>query len=397
MAAIEIRPGIFWIGVNDRTTDLFEGLWPIAHEGVSYNAYLVDGEQKVLIDLAKGVKTDEFLSQVAEVADPGSLDYIVVNHMEPDHTGILRTMHRLAPQATILGTKKTQELLAAFHHIEDNVRVVADNETLELGSHTLQFISTPFVHWPETMMTYETRHKVLFACDGFGGYGALPGAIFDDQYADLAFYERESLRYYVNIVASFSRPVRKAIERLSGVPVEVIAPSHGLVWRQNPTRIVELYQKWASYFDGPADLGVTLLYGSMYGNTEEMVNALAQGVSNAGVPVEVFDVSRIHVSYMLPSLWLRRGVIVAAPTYEGDLFPPMVHVLDVATRKRIFNRQAAYCGSYGWSGGGEREFKQLAEALKWQVLDTLPFRGGPTMADLQTAQEFGFRFAQALR
>ncbi|HID90228.1 MAG TPA: FprA family A-type flavoprotein [Anaerolineae bacterium] len=397
MPTIEIRPGIYWIGVNDRTTDLFEGLWPITQEGVSYNAYLVDGKQKAVIDLAKGLKTDEFLDQIAEVVDPAKLDYIIINHMEPDHTGILRTIRRIAPKATILGTRKTKEMLTAFYQVEEGIHVVEDGETLSLGTHTLQFFYTPFVHWPETMMTYETTQKVLFSCDGFGGYGALHGAIFDDQCDDPRFYEQESLRYFVNIVAVFSRPVLKAIDRLKDLPVEVIAPSHGLVWRKDPARIVELYQKWAGYATGEAELGVTLLYGSMYGNTEQMMNGIAKGIAAAGVPVEIFDVARIHVSYILPSLWVRRGVIVGAPTYEGGLFPPMVHVLDIAARKRIFNRKAAYFGSYGWGGGARREFARLAESLRWEVVETLEFRGGPTPEDLKEAEAFGARFAESLR
>ncbi|RME37342.1 MAG: MBL fold metallo-hydrolase, partial [Thermoflexia bacterium] len=215
MPAVEVRPGIYWIGVNDRTTDLFEGYWPIIPEGVSYNAYIVRGEKTALIDLAKGYKTDEFLAQIADVADIRKLDYIVINHMEPDHTGVLSVLRQLAPQAVILGTPRTVEMASAFYQITDNVRAVADGEALPLGPHVLQFVHTPFVHWPETMMTYETTQRVLFSCDGFGGYGALQGGIFDDQYADISFYEREALRYYVNIVAVFSRSVLRALEKLS--------------------------------------------------------------------------------------------------------------------------------------------------------------------------------------
>ena len=396
MPAIEIRPHIYWIGVNDRTTDLFEGLWPIAQEGVSYNAYLVDGEKKALIDLAKGLKTDEFLAQVAEVTNPEKLDYIIINHMEPDHTSILRTMRRIARGATILCTSKAQEMLEAFFQITDNVHVVEDGEQLDLGGPVLRFFSTPFVHWPETMMTYEETQRVLFSCDGFGSYGALQGAIFDDQCADPAFYEREALRYYVNIVATFSRPVLKAIERLKDLPVDVIAPSHGLIWRQNPGRIVELYRQWAERATQEGDPGVTLLYGSMYGNTEQMMNAIAAGVSKAGLPVEIFDVSRTHPSYILPALWTYRGVLIGAPTYEGGLFPPMAHLLDIVARKRIFNRKAAYFGSYGWGGGARREFNRLAETLRWEVVETFEFRGGPTQEDLKQGETFGARFAAAL-
>lgn len=393
MPAIAIRPDVYWIGVNDRTTDLFEGLWPITQAGVSYNAYLVNDERKAIVDLAKSFKADEFLDQIAQVMDPATLDYIVVNHVEPDHTGVLRTLRRIAPQATILCSEKAQAMLEGFYQVTENVRVVADGETLSLGRHTLKFLSAPFIHWPETMMTYEPTRQVLFSGDAFGGYGALQGAIFDDECTDPDFYERESLRYYANIVSVFSRPVLKAIEKLGDVPVQVIAPSHGLIWRKDPGRIVELYRRWASYATGDQELGVTLLYASMYGNSEEMMNAVAQGVSGTSVPVEIFDVARIHSSYILPALWKHQGVLVGAPTYEGKLFPAMVHLLDMAERKGVRNRKAAYFGSYSWSGGGRKEFERLAEGLKWEVTDTFEFRGGPTQEELEKGREFGARFA----
>ena len=250
MPAVEIRPDVYWIGVNDRTTDLFEGLWPITKEGVSYNAYLINDEKKAIVDLAKAFKTDELFDQIAAIVELSEIDYVVINHMEPDHTGVLRTLRKITPGITILGSPKTREMLESFYGVTENVRAVEDGETLSLGRRTLQFFSTPFVHWPETMMTYETTHRVLFSCDAFGGYGALRGAIFDDEYTDLGFYQKEALRYYVNIVAKFSMPVLKAIEKLADVPVEIIAPSHGLIWREQPQLIVDLYQKWAEYATG---------------------------------------------------------------------------------------------------------------------------------------------------
>jgi flavorubredoxin len=243
MPAIEICPDVFWVGVNDRTTDLFEGIWPITQEGVSYNAYLVRDEKRAIIDLAKAFKTDEFFDQVSSVIPLSALDYIVLNHMEPDHTGVLRMLLRLAPQATLLGSEKTGGLLKAFYGITENFRPVQDGETLPLGRRTLQFFSTPFLHWPETIMTYETTHRILFSCDGFGGYGALRGGIFDDECTDLAFYEKEALRYYANIIAKFSRMVLRAIERLGNLPIAMVAPSHGLIWRRDPGRILELCRR----------------------------------------------------------------------------------------------------------------------------------------------------------
>lgn len=397
MPAIEIKPNVLWIGVNDRTTDLFEGIWPITKEGVSYNSYFIDDEKKAVIDLTKSFKGDEYLAQVDEVGDISKIDYIIVNHMEPDHSGLLRTWRRIAPKVTILGTAKTKDMLEGFFAIKENVRVVIDGDTLALGKRTLKFFSTPFLHWPETMMTYETSHRILFSCDAFGGYGALQGAIFDDECKDFDFYQKEALRYYVNIVANFSPRVLSAIEKLADVPVDVIAPSHGLIWRKDPSLIVNLYKKWAEYATGKAEPGITLIYGSMYGNTEAMMNAVAQGISRTGVTLEIFDASRTHVSYILPSLWANRGVMIGAPTYEVSLFPPVEEVLAMAARKHIKNKKAAYFGSYGWSGGAKRNLEKIIEPLKWEITETLEFVGGPTEEELRRGEEFGQRFAKMIQ
>ncbi|MFU8793741.1 MAG: MBL fold metallo-hydrolase, partial [Dethiobacteria bacterium] len=225
MPAVAIQPDIYWIGVNDHTTDLFEGLWPITREGVSYNSYLINADKKAVIDLAKSNKVDEFLSRINEITAVSSIDYIILNHMEPDHTGVLKLLRELAPNAEIICSAKAVPMIDNFFGITDNVRVVNDGEELNLGGRKLKFYMTPFIHWPETMMTYESGSQILFSCDGFGGYGALRGGIFDDDYTDFAFYEKEALRYYANIVASFSTSVLKTINRLSEIPVSIIAPS----------------------------------------------------------------------------------------------------------------------------------------------------------------------------
>ncbi len=397
MPAVSIKPDIYWIGVNDKVTDLFEGLWPIAKEGVSYNSYLIDDEKKAVIDLMKAFKGDEYFAQIDEITDVSKIDYVVINHMEPDHSGLLRTLRRISPDVTLIGTAKTKKMLDDFFSIRNNVEVVEDGDTLSLGKRTLQFFITPFLHWPETMMTYEPSEHILFSCDAFGGYGAIQGAIFDDNCEKANFYEKEALRYYVNIVANYSARVLSAIEKLADVPVDVIAPSHGLIWRGNTSRIVELYKKWAEYAAGKSEPGVTLVYGSMYGNTDVVMNAVAQGISRAGVPVEIFDVARTHVSYILPSLWTKRGVMIGAPTYEVSLFPPMADVLNMAGRKRIRNKKSAYFGSYGWSGGALKEMKKIIEPLKWDLVDTFEFLGAPTDADIKQAEDFGSRFAEVVK
>lgn len=396
MPAVEVKPDIYWIGISDRTTDLFEGIWPITDTGVTYNSYIINDEKKAIIDLAKGNKGDDYLEQIEEITPLSRIDYIIINHMEPDHSGLIKLFRRLAPQAKILGSKKAVDMLAKFFNITDNVQAMEDGDTVSLGKHALRFIHTPFIHWPETIMTYETSQKILFSCDAFGGYGAVRGGIFDDESRDPDFYEREALRYYVNIVANFSKRVLSAIEKLKELPIDVIAPSHGLVWRMDVSRIVNLYKRWAEYASGETEPGVTLLYASMYGNTEATMNAVARGIARTGLPVEIFDAARTHASYILPSLWTKSGVIIGAPTYEVSLFPPMAEVLHMVARKRIVNKKAAYFGGYGWSGGALRELKSILEPLKWELEDTLEYIGSPKESDLKRAEEFGEEFAKKL-
>ncbi len=398
MPPVEINPDIFWIGVNDRTTDLFEGMWPITQEGVSYNSYCINDSKKAVIDLAKAFKTDDFFSQIREIINLSELDYVIINHMEPDHTGVLRILRDIAPDITFIGTKKAKAMLKDFYLIQENFMEVSDGDTLSLGKHKLTFFATPFVHWPETMMTYDTSTNTLFSCDGFGGYGALRGSVFDSEYTDLDFYEQEAFRYYANIVAKFNTPVLNAIKKLSDIEIDTIAPSHGLIWQARPERIVNLYKKWAEYGKGRDEKGVTMVYGSMYGNTEAAMNAVLQGVSSSssGLHAEVFDASRTHVSYILPSLFKYKGVIIGGPTYEGGLFPPVADALAMAGRKGIKGKKAAVFGSYGWSGGGMKECRKILEGLKWEITDELEFPGSPKTETLHTAEKLGGEFCKSI-
>lgn len=396
MREIKLAEDIFWVGVNDRTTDLFEGLWPIDNTGISYNSYAIKDEKNILIDLAKAFKTDDFLNQIAGIFPPSSIDYIVLNHMEPDHTGVIRTLRMLAPKAEIICAPKAVQMLSDYYGIREGIRQVGDGETLDIGSRKLSFHHVPFVHWPETMVTYDTKTKVLFSCDAFGGYGALQGALFDDECLNLDYYEKESLRYYANIVAKFATPVKNAIKKLGGLEVGCIAPSHGLVWRKSPSRIIDLYARWADYSASGGEKGVTLLYGTMYGNTEIMMNAVAEGIAAEGITPEIFDVARTHTSYMLPALLANKGVVVGAPTYEASLFPYMTIILEKAALKNIKNKKAVYFGSYGWSKGALKKTLEITEPLGWEFLETLEFAGGADGDTIARGYELGRRIAGAV-
>ena len=392
MGVREIRPGIFWVGVNDRTTDLFEGVWPLPH-GVSYNSYLVVGEKAALIDTVKAPFARDLLRNVAEILSPRELDYIVVNHMEPDHSGALPAVLREAPQATVLASPQALPMLESFYGITDGVRAVSDEEALDLGGKILKFFHIPFVHWPETMATYEKTQKVLFPCDAFGGFRALDGVLFDDE-VDVAEYEDEILRYFSNIVGMHSKPVLRAIEKLAGIEIEVIAPSHGLVWRKDPGHIVELYARWARMEARPE---VTVVFGSMYGFTARMAEAVARGAAGEGVPVRVLDAGRTHVSFLIREAWKRKGLIIGAPTYDTGIFPPVEYFLRLLERKRLRDRVAGLFGSFGWKGGSVEKMRERVEALGWELVDAVAFRGAPAPEDLKKAEELGAAVARRVR
>jgi anaerobic nitric oxide reductase flavorubredoxin len=397
MQPIEIKPNIFWIGVNDTSTELFEGLWPIEKEGVSYNSYLIKDKKNVLIDLCKELFQDEYLSDLKTLIDPSEIDYLVVNHMEPDHSGALQAFRKMAPQAKILATRKAVQMMEDFFGIHELIQPVSDGEKLSLGEKELTFITAPMVHWPETMMTFEASSGILFSCDAFGGYGILADSIFDDEHKDISFYERESLRYFSNIVAAFSKPVLNAAAKLGNLAIKIIAPSHGLVWRSAPERIIDLYLTWSGYSKGPAERGVTLLYGSMYGNTLKMVPKIIEGLEKAQVPFAAHDITTTHVSYILPDVWKHQGILIGAPTYEGSIFPTMATVLEMFQYKRIFHRQAAYFGSYGWGGGATRYLGTKFETLKWELTETLEFTGQPSEENMAQAAAFSERFGNLIK
>lgn len=390
---IEIKPGVYWTGINDRTTDLFEGMWPLPN-GISYNSYLIEDEKLALVDSVKSYFEKEFLEKIEEKIDPSDIDYIIVHHMEPDHSGALPTLRRLAPEAEIVCTEKALGFLESLYGITENIRTVETGDKLDLGDRTLQFFETPFVHWPETMMTYEPSEKILFTGDAFGGFGAMEGRIFDDQ-VDLEHYEGEILRYFSNIVGMYSPPVQAALRKLKDVEVNVVAPTHGPVWRSEPETIIELYDKW-SKMEGKK--GVTLVYGSMYGNTEEMMEAVVDGIKSGGCKnLRILDAFRTHLSFLLSEAWRREGLIIGAPTYDARIFLPVDHFVELAKKKKLKNRVAGIFGSYGWSGGSVDQIKSTVEELDWELVEPIAdFRGSPTEEDLEKGRELGKAVAERI-
>ncbi|MCF7854857.1 MAG: FprA family A-type flavoprotein [Candidatus Pacebacteria bacterium] len=392
MGPTQIADHTFWVGVNDRETDLFESVWPIPR-GISYNAYVIADEKVALVDTVKSNSFDTFIEKVRHgIGSRGKVDYLIVNHMEPDHSGVIRRLLDCYPDLKIVGNKKTAALLDAFYGISENVHVVTDGDTLRLGSHTLQFHLTPMVHWPETMMTYDMHTKVLFAGDAFGTFGALDGGVFDDE-VDVDYYDDEILRYFSNIVGKYSKMVQKALGKLSGLDIAEIASTHGPVWREHPERIVSIYDKWSAQEPDP---GLVIVYGSMYRNTECMMEHVAKGAVEAGLKdVRVHNVPRSHLSYVLRDAWRYQGLVLGTPTYDAGIFPPMDAVVRLLEEKRLAKRTVGLFGTYGWSGGGVKGLRAFVEGADLELVEpVVEACCSATEEQLDSCRELGRCIAQ---
>jgi anaerobic nitric oxide reductase flavorubredoxin len=382
---------------------LFEGLWPIP-DGVSINSYLVKGEKTALIDLTQDTSSlvDSLKRQIELTGTVlEEIDYVIVNHMEPDHSGMLGEFASSNPRARFICSEKAVPLLQEFCQIPaDRVDAVKDGDTLDLGAgQILTFYMIPNVHWPETMVTWFEAEKTLFSCDAFGSYGRVEDEVFDDQLSEqrAAFYEKEALRYYSNIVASFSLFVNKAIEKLGGFDIRVIAPSHGIVWRKDPARIIDHYKRYASYAKGPAEKEVCLIWSSMYGNTEKAVSPLIRALKEEGIEVSMFRVPQDDMGHILASAWKSAGIIFAMPTYEYKIFPPMATAIEELMLKKVKNKKVLRIGSFGWVGGAEKDFRNRTEKAGWDIMDSVEFQGCPTDEDLKRVEKAGRELAEKIK
>ena len=351
----KITDNIYYIGVNDRNKTLFEGLWPLPY-GVSYNAYIINDEKTCLIDTVEADFFLPFLENLRQVIGDRPLDYVVVNHMEPDHSGSLALLRQYYPEVKIIGNKKTFDMMSGFYHLTDGLIEVKNGDKLSLGQHELQFVLTPMVHWPETMMTLATSASVLFSGDAFGCFGALNGAWIDEQMNCDEFW-LEMTRYYSNIVGKYGTPVQMALKKLAGVPVDYICATHGPVWHEHVQKVIGIYDRLSRY---EAEPGLVICYGTMYGNTERAAEVIARAAADAGLKnIVMYNVSKTHHSYIIRDLFRYRGLIVGAPTYNTGLYHEMNVLLDELSQKDIKGRLFGWFGSFSWAS------KAVSEIQRW--------------------------------
>ncbi len=357
----EITDGIYYVGVNDRTTALFESLWPLP-TGVTYNSYLVKGSEKLaLIDGVAIAECEKLRENIASQIGAKAPDYLIINHMEPDHSGALNVIRSFFPDITIVGNAKTLEMVRGFYGITENVMKVADGDSLELGGMTLTFRLTPMVHWPETMMTYVSERNTLFSGDAFGCFGALTGGIVDSE-TDIEPFIPEIYRYYSNIVGKYGVFVQKALSKLSTFKLEYICSTHGPVWHEQIPMVSGLYDRMSRY---EAEDGVVIVYGTMYGNTEAMAEVIASRLAENGVKkIRMHDASRSHLSYILADIFRFRGLVIGAPTYSNTLYPPVEALVQAIKTREVKNRIISTFGSYTWAPQAVKRINTLLEEGK---------------------------------
>ena len=367
----KVTEDITWIGGSDRRLALFENIFPI-ERGVSYNSYLLMDEKTVLLDTVDRGIAGQFLENLTYALAGRSLDYLVVNHMEPDHCALIEDIVRRYPDVQIVGNSKTFGMIAQFFDfdIADRSLVVKEGDTLTTGKHTLHFVMAPMVHWPEVMVTYDSLDKVLFSADAFGTFGALNGNIFNDEIEFERDWLDDARRYYTNIVGKYGAPVQALLKKAAGLDIAVICPLHGPIWRSNLGYIIDKYNTWSSY--EPDDKAVMIAYASMYGNTENLANVLAARLADAGIHhIAVYDVSNTDVSTLIAESFRCSHIVLAAPTYNGNIYPVMENYLNDMKALAVQKRTVAVLDNGTWaSSAGKQMCEKLAEMKDMKILDT---------------------------
>ena len=352
---IEIKNNVYYVGVNDRNKAKFEGLWPLP-EGVSYNSYLIVDDKVALIDTVDLAFFPQFLDNIREVIGDRPIDYIVINHMEPDHSGSMSLMRKYYPNVEVIGNKKSFNLLKGFYGPPFKEIEVKNGDEISLGKHNLKFFITPMVHWPETMMTLDLTDNILFSGDAFGCFGALNGGVLDDNINCDEFW-LEMVRYYSNIVGKYGTPVQNALKKFNGVQLDYLCSTHGPVWHTHLQRVLNEYDRMSRY---DTEEGVVICYGTMYGHTEAMAEVIAREVSNQGIKnVKVYNVSKTHHSYLIRDVFRYKALVVGAPTYNTGLYHEMEVFLSEIANRDIKNHVIAWFGSHGWAS------KAVSKIAEW--------------------------------
>lgn len=392
---MKLKGKVYYVGVNDRTKYRFEGLWYLP-KGVSYNSYLIDDEKGVaLVDTVDVAFFGEYIEKIKAVIGERPINYLIINHMEPDHSGSLALIRKYYPEIRLVGNKKTFDMVQGFYGAcGENDVVVADGDALDLGHHQLRFYLTPMLHWPETMVTYCETEKMLFSGDAFGCFGALNGHIIDEQMATDDYWP-EMERYYAAILGKFGAPVQAGLKKLGSLELQMICSTHGPVWVKEIQRAIDTYNRFSS---GVTEKGLVICYGSMYGHTQRVAEAVAEGAAAAGLRrIVVHNLSVSHPSFVLADIFRYGALAIGSPTYNGGVFPVVEDLLKRLAGRSVSRHKLGCFGGFTWSSQATKVMAAYNEQMKMQlVADPVEWKQGVDANTLQRARELGRKLAEAL-
>jgi flavorubredoxin len=394
MKPFEIKKGIYWVGTVDWSVKNFHGHTYTTKRGTTYNAYLIVDEKIALVDTVYGPFSSELIMRIKEIVPPEKIDYVIANHVETDHSGAMPELMKLVPRAKVLGTQKCKEGLYKNYYGDWDFQVVKSGDKINLGRRTLTFLEAPMLHWPDSMFTYCPEEALLMPNDAFGQHYATSER-FDDE-VDQAQLMDEAAKYYANILWPLSSLVSRKIEEVvkMGIPIKMIAPSHGIIWRKDPMKIINAYMSWAK---NDTKKKAVVVYETMWGSTDKMARRIGEGMADSGVSVKLYDIAVSDRTEVIGEMLDAKGFVIGSSTHDNDMLPTIAGFLEFLKGLKPKNRIAAAFGSYGWSGGAvasiEKELKEAGAALN---AGSVSFKFVPDEEEMKRCYEFGVEFAKVL-
>jgi flavorubredoxin len=393
--AVELKSGVYWVGYVDWNIKQFHGHEYSTHRGTTYNAYLIVDEKIALVDTVWGPYSQEMIDHINEIIDIKKIDFVIANHAETDHSGGLPALMKHIPNATVVVSEKGRESIPKHYHEDWNFKVVKTGDSISLGQNSLVFVAAPMLHWPDSMFTYLTGKNILMPNDAFGQHIA-SSSRFNDE-VDMTEVYQEAIKYYANILTPFSQLVIRKIDEFKklNIPVDIIAPSHGIIWRKDPLQIVSQYYEWAQ---GKNDGSAVIIYDTMWKGTEKMGQAIAEGLEKEGVKYKIFNIAVCDRNDVLTEVFKTKGILIGSPTLNNGLLPTIMPILEDLKGLKFKNKVGAAFGTYGWSGENVKLIEEILEKAKIKILqEGIKFKWQPTKEELGKCVEFGRSFAQKMK
>jgi flavorubredoxin len=394
MGSIEIKKGIYWVGAVDWNVKTFHGHTYNTQRGTTYNSYLIVDDKIALVDTVYGPFAGEMIEKIRAIVPPEKIDYVIANHVETDHSGAMPALMKLCPKAKVYGTAKCKEGLYRYYYENWDFQVVKTGDKLPLGKRTLTFLEAPMIHWPDSMFTYCREEELLLPNDAFGQHYAT-GERFDDEVGQFELMD-EAAKYYANILWPLSSLILKKIEEVQkmNVPINMIAPSHGIIWRKDPMKIVNAYVSWAK---NESRKKVVIVYETMWGATEKMARKIMEGLLDSGVKAKLFDITASDKTEVVKEMLDAKGFLIGSSTHDNDMLPTIAGFLELVKGLKPKGRIAGLFGSYGWAGGAVASMEKVMKESGVDIaIAPVAFKYMPDSNDLKKCYDYGKEFAGKL-